>query len=179
MAESASLGTCDECGENDENHTKIIVVRMGDNVNYTIPTFPVFEAKLTHIEYILGDYENGDVFDGFIRQETVGTNTITTNCTLQLCAGYKHAFFVPKDKFSRCVDVDGINIRTPFDEDLFVMWQWTVLGDSQSKYALQYENTSTCSDNDPQSDDNGTTATDGESQTLHSTVFKCIGSTKE
>ena len=68
---------------------------------------------------------------------------------------------------------------TPFGNDLFVVWQWTVIhnepGDSETESVAEREDE--CSTSSDELDDASNSPTNKEN--LYFIVFKCIGSTKE
>ena len=175
--QSSEVDKCGECTQDTAGHTIIRIVRVGEVFKYVVPSFPVFEARLAHVEYciIAGEEEDGTVYDGFIRH----VDGLCDDTTLRLCVGHKYAFFITKEEFRRSIDISGPDLYTPFGNDLFVMWQWTVIqsepGDSETEGVAEREDE--CSSSSDELDNARNSPTNKEN--LYSIVFKCIGSTKE
>ena len=64
----------------------------------------------------------GTVYNGFICH----VDGLCDDTTLRPCVGHKYAFFISKEEFRKTIDISGPDLYTPFCNDLFVMWQWTV-----------------------------------------------------
>ena len=82
----------------------------------------MFEARLAHVEYCIIAVD-GTVNDGFIHH----VDGLCHDTTFRLCVGHKISLFISKEEFGKSIDIKGPDLYTPFGNDLFVTWQWTVI----------------------------------------------------
>ena len=170
-----------------------IITSIRGKIDYIVPSFPVFEAKLRHIRYtyVAG---SGTVYDGFMREE--GDPTPNVNSTLRICNGHTNAFFIPLKELCRSVDIDGKELTActfvdePGDEEeeLFVAWKWTKTDDdtASNKGGIDWQqspelpandaDTESNMDRGPEEDSESVSTVDDDSN-IHSVVFMCIDST--
>lgn len=108
---------CGECDEEINIHTLVTITCIGSKLDYVVPCFLVFEARL---RYIWEDDESGTVYDGFFREE----GSLTVHSTIRLCNGHRNVFFIPVEEFNKTVDV-GENQLVAFEGEYFVVWRWS------------------------------------------------------
>lgn len=166
---------CDDCGKEETDHTCIQLTSLGRCIEYTVRSFPVFEAKLQHIKYRFFNDNDDAVYDAFVQaKEAAG---LKPDCVLKLCKGYKNAFLVEPEEFSKNVDVSGLKL---VDGKVFVIWKWVLWSDededsvSEGELPNSRETDNDCSEEEMQEEPE-TSAFD----MLCSVVFKCVGTMKE
>ena len=161
---------CGECGKEYDEHLVLQLTSLGNCIDYVVPSFPVHQAKLRHVQYkFTGKDDNTVVYDGFVRSDS--SANLKADSRLRLCSGYTYAFIVAAEEFGRCVDVSGLTLM---EEKVFVIWKWNVCDD------LEYVSETDMSTSGDESAEAGQSRSDDEEQAcLNSVVFKCIGTCKE
>ena len=119
------MAPCEMCGIDTSRHIFLQLSSLGRSVDYTIPSFPVFQTKLKHIHFSFLD--GIDVYGGFVQDETAGA--LKEDSILKLCSGYDNAFVIDSNEFDRCVEVEGMKL---VDGNIFVIWKWTLLDASEA-----------------------------------------------
>lgn len=112
---------CGDCGKEGADHLLIQLSSLGKCIEYVVPSFPVFEAKLQHIKYIFFDDHDDTVYDGFVQVKDAAG--LKQDSVLSLCKGYQNAFVIEAEEFSKNVDVSGLKL---VEGKVFVIWKWNL-----------------------------------------------------
>ena len=69
MAEADRDEKCDELASELENYVLVMILTKGNNIEYVVPSFPVFAVELVEVKLQWEDGETAEVhvFDGFTR----------------------------------------------------------------------------------------------------------------
>lgn len=165
MASLQSL--CEDCAKDCTDHMFIQLAELGKCIDYTIPSFPVFQVKLQHAKYTFFQDQDDSVYDGLVQAKNAAE--LKVNCVIRLCSGYTNAFVIEQEEFSKEVDVSGLKLVD--GGKVFVMWKWNMHSGEVSEAELPDEETIFSEDEEPEASASATS--------LYSVVFKCVGTTKQ
>ena len=153
-------------------HEFITILKIGNKVKYTVPSFPVFNVQLVQIKFQFADEGSTDFFDGYIRACPALDRTYPA--LLKVHHGHTNAFYIEEEEFERCIPVENDVL---YGGKVFIIWKWTWEDAAE-------HNQSVLDDFDERDDssesDNNSQQEDAFQSTLvtHSLIFKCIGATK-
>lgn len=164
---------CGGAASSAKDYELVTVLKLGEKVEYTIPSFPVFTASLVEMKYQLVDDDSTIVFDGYIRDCPDLDRSYPS--LLKLYSGYTNGFLIDPEEFNRSVTVDPEKIFC--DGMVFVIWKWT-WEDSPEQNESSSGVSSVISVNNNDSDHSSDNDECASTLVTHSLIFKCIGATK-
>lgn len=158
------------------DHELITILKLGDRVHYTVPSFPVFSVQLVEMKFQFTDELSTTFFDGYIR-DTPGLAR-TYPALIKVCCGYSNAFSIEEDEFDQCISIQN---KLLYGGKVFVVWKWTwedAAAQEQKNTVLDdiitIDSSDDEADNDPECEDAAFEST----LVTHTITFKCIGVTK-
>lgn len=161
---------CRECSQPAESHFLVTIMKLGDKVEYTIPSFPVYTAVLREIKYQFVDESAAQhTFDGYIRDCPSLDRTYPG--LLKLCFGYTNAFTINPEEFKLSIDIDGKKL---YDDLVFVIWKWS--WEDAANLTANEESDQQSSEDSLEEDENN--LPESPQSQSHSVVFKCVGVNK-
>ena len=105
-----------------EDHDLVTILSTGSTVNYTVPSFPVFNAVLREIKFqFVSDTDDNTSYDGYIRECPDLVRPYPA--LVKLCIGYTNGFGIDPEEFNLSVSTDS---KTFYEGLVFVIWKaWT------------------------------------------------------
>ena len=182
-----------------EDAVLMTVLKTGNLIQYTVPSFPMFKATLREVK-LQWEEEGGTIhtFDTFAREcdpsifqrwwrfpsttrmrllsryEAISYSYkflhLLSNHNISVC---ENCFFLHEKEFSRCIPTENYQF---YDGDqVFVLWNWKWIDDpdiEQDDPDSEDERNTALSSNDDSSNEE---AEDDIPAITHSVVFKCKG----
>ena len=176
---SSTPSVCGLCGEDNEEHLRVMVFSTGAVIEYTVPSFPVFTVEIREMKYqfvVDDEQESNDIYDGYLNTDGSTSMSLPSPALAKVCSGYKYGFFIDNEEFERS-DVPFLPAgRNLFLGKVFVMWkwEWEYINTSVNDGSITEKQEEWLTDEDKL--DHSTEET--EETINHTIVFKCVGCNK-
>ena len=89
MASNIS-SVCGLCGEDNEEHLRVMVFSTGAVIEYTEPSFPVFTVEIREMKCQLvvdDEQESNDIYDGYLNTDGSMSMSLPSPALAEVCSG--------------------------------------------------------------------------------------------